>query len=239
MKLKKPTIIYFLLVFICFLTPVSADFQLGDSCLPIDEEGFIEYDFEDEFADSYSKVEVNFVDIYEFDDLITGIGVNITVNESNSTSNTSNILIVDNIPYQNLTCLLYNKTHQFFKYDEKMNNLLMHGYGGYYVLPNDPVDINIVKVFIESYTAWSANVSQNTVFIETGNSQAILTYNERGILLKEEIKYNDELISTLKLRETKDGDGLDFGLIISLTIIIGVPAALIPIAIFLYKKFRV
>jgi len=238
MNLKKPIIINFFLVFLCFITPVFADFQVGDSCLPIDEEGFIEYDFEDEFADSKSKIEVNFVDIFEFDNVITGIGVNITVSELNSTSNTSNILIIDNIPYQNLTCLLYNKTHQFFKYDEKMNNLLMHGYGGYFVIPNNPVDITIVKGFVEAYTLWSANVSLNSITIDTGNLKAILTYNEHGILFKEEIKLNNETISTLKLMEKEDRDILDLVLLISLTVIIGLVVILIPIGIMRFKKSR-
>ncbi|MHA1455952.1 MAG: hypothetical protein ACTSR5_08225 [Promethearchaeota archaeon] len=45
----------------------------------------------------------------------------------------------------------------------------MHGYGGYYIIPDDPVDINIVKEFIESYTAWTAIVSDNMVTISRGS----------------------------------------------------------------------
>jgi len=241
MKFKKSLtidIFLFIVIFTNILTPILADFQVGDSCLPVDEEGFIEYDFEDEFASALSKVEVKFVDVFEFDDIITGIGVNITVSESNSTSNISDILIIDSISYQNLTCLLYNKTHQFFKFGERMNILLEHGYGGYYIIPNNPVDINVVKGYVEVYTPWTVNLTQNSIHIDTGNHKAILSYNEHGILLKEEIRLNNEIISTLNLIEKEDGDNLDLTLLISLTVIIGLVVIIIPIGIIRFKKSR-
>ncbi|MFW9785105.1 MAG: hypothetical protein ACFFFB_22685, partial [Candidatus Heimdallarchaeota archaeon] len=165
MTLKNLMVINILLVSLIF-TPILADFQLGDSTLPVDEEGFIEYDFEDTLASALSKVKVNVVEIYRFYDIFNGLGVKVTVSELNSTSNKYETLFVDNIQYQNVTCLLYNKTHQFFRYGDNMSNLLLNGYGGYFIIPNDPVDVNIVKGFIEAYTVWSANVNGNIITID-------------------------------------------------------------------------
>jgi len=111
----------------------------------------------------------------------------------------------------------------------------VHGYGGYYIIPDDPVDINIVKEFIESYTAWTAIVSDNMVTIDIANDQAILTYNQQGILIKEEIKSNDVVISTLTLVENEAD--LDFGLLISISVISVVAVGFI-IGIIFYKKSR-
>ena len=207
MTLNKLMVINFLLVSLVF-TPILADFQLGDSTLPVDEEGFIEYDFEDKIASALSKVKVNVVEIYRFYDIFNGLGVKITVSELNSTSNKYETMFVDNIQYQNVTCLLYNKTHQFFRYGDNMSNLLLNGYGGYYIIPKNPVNVNIVKGFIEAYTVWSANVNDNTITIDIANIQAILTYNENGILVKEELKNNNEIIATLTLIELDEGDDL-------------------------------
>lgn len=243
MELKKHLFvncISIIIFFSCFIAPLFADFQLGDSKLPIDEEGFIVYEqeWEEELASGLALVEVKFVDIYRFYAVISGIGVNITVSEKNSTSNTFEILKVDNLPYQNVTCLLYNKTHQYFIYSQFMNNLLLAGYGGYFVIPNDPVDVNIVKVFVESYLGWAANVIENTITIDIANAQVILTYNEHGILSKEEIKNNNETISILTLIEKEDEGDLGLVIIISLIIIISVASVVTPTVIIFVKKSR-
>ena len=63
MKLKKIIFVNFLsfcLVFTFIITPIFSHIQLGDTTLPIDEDGFIEYDFEDEFAPSSLEVKVKF-----------------------------------------------------------------------------------------------------------------------------------------------------------------------------------
>jgi hypothetical protein len=242
MKLKKhffANIISLVAIIFCLISPVYADFELGDSRLPVDEEGFIVYEkeWEDELASALALVEVKFVDIYQFHEAISGIGVNITVREKNSTSNTYNIVTVNSIRYQNLTCLLYNKTQQYFIYDQLMNNLLLEGYGGYYVIPNDPVDVNIVKIYIESYLGWPVNVNENTLTIDIANVQVVLTYNEKGILAKEEVKMDNETVSILTLIEQNDNN-LIFVIFISLISILGAFAVIIPVIILYYKRSK-
>ncbi len=224
----------FLLIFSSFINLVFADFQLGDSSIPVDEEGFIEYDFEDSLAPQTYKLKVEFIKLYQYEEIIRALGVNISVKEFNFNTSNYEVLYIDSIEYQNQLCLLYNKTDQIFRYDQHMNNLLIHGFGGYYIIPNNPVDVNIVKCFIESYTTWSANVSDNTITIDIENSQAILTYNEQGILLKEEIKNNNEIISTLTLIESKENSN-DIVFMISMIGIIAV-TALISIIIIIIKR---
>jgi hypothetical protein len=228
-----------LISFTIFISPVLAGFELGDSSLPIDEEGFIVYEkeWEDEVASALASVEVKFVDIYQFHEAISGIGVNITVREKNSTSNIYNIVTVNNIRYQNLTCLLYNKTQQYFIYNQLMNNLLVEGYGGYYVIPNDPVDVNLVKIYVESNLGWTTNVNENILTIDITNVQVVLTYNEQGILAKEEVKINNETVSTLTLIEQNDNN-LIFIIIISLISIFGAFAVIIPVIILHYRRSK-
>lgn len=228
-------ILMFFLTFSSCINIVFAGFKLGDSSLPIDEDGFIEYDFEDKVATQKYKVKVEFVKLYQYEDIIRALGVNISVSKFNFDTTSYEVLNVNLIEFQNQLCLLYNKTDQFFRYGTYMDNLLMHGYGGYYVIPDDPVDINIVKVFIESYTAWSANVSDNTVTIDVANDQAILTYNDKGILIKEEIKSNSETISTLTIINP-NRRSMDIVLIISLITVTALAAVLIPIGIIAYRR---
>lgn len=227
-----------LFVFSSGITSVFAGFRIGDSSVPVDEGDFLEYDFDDNVASGPSRFKVEFVRLYQHYDVINSLGVNITVSELISSSNTYDVLIVDYIEYQNQTCLLYNKTNQFFRYEQCMNNLLMEGYGGYYIIPNDPVDLYIVKGFIENYTIWSANVINDTITIYIANIQAVLTYNQQGILIKEEIKSNNVTISTLSLIETGGTDDSNFVLFVSITVIIAIIAVLISIGIILYKKSR-
>lgn len=124
-----------LLVFSSCISPVFAGFRLGDSSLPVDEDDFIEYDFDDNIADPL-RLKVEFVKMFQNHSIISTLVANITVSELNSSTNSYKVLTVDNMKYQNQTCLIYNKTHQFFKYEQYMNNLLEHGYGGYYIIPD-------------------------------------------------------------------------------------------------------
>jgi hypothetical protein len=78
-----------------------------------------------------------------------------------------------------------------------MNNLLLSGYGRSYIIRNKPVDVNIVKSFIEGYTVWTAKVDNNTVLIDIANDQIIFTYSVKVILIKEEVKNNNIVISVL------------------------------------------
>ena len=235
MKLKTfilGYILIFFLIFSSYISLVFADFTLGGSCLPIDEEGFIEYDFDQYTAPGPLRLKVDFVDLYKMYEPIEALGVNITVSEFNSTTNKYEVSVVDSIKYQNRACLTYNKTIQYFIYNHSMNNLLIHGYGGYFIIPNDPVDVNIVNVFIEEYTIWSASVNNNTVIIDIANDQFILTYNQQGILIKEEVKSNDVTISTLTfisytVNQKEDIGDLDVILLLSIIILISIASVLI------------
>ncbi|MFX0174990.1 MAG: hypothetical protein ACFE85_02015 [Candidatus Hodarchaeota archaeon] len=193
--------ILFILTLCCIILPVNAiflsgSFRLGDSSVPVDEDDFIQYDFET--ASTLTTVNVSIENIYQFFDVLV---INISVSKLNSNTNKYEILIMDSIEFENQELLSYNKTMQFFQYHQHMENLLIGGYGGYYAIPNDPVDVNIIKGFIESQTPYSATVQGNTITIEINNVQAILTYNEKGILIREEIKVNNQTISTLKIVE--------------------------------------
>ena len=237
MKRKKLTLGYVCILFLVFsscISPVFAGFKIGDSSLPVDEDDFIIYDFDDNIADPV-RIKVVFVKMFQRHDIISTLVANITVSELNSSTNSYKVLTVDNMKYQNQTCLIYNKTQQYFRYEQYMNNLLEHGYGGYYIIPDDPVDKNIVREFIESYTAWTAIISDNTVTIDIANDQAILTYNQQGILIKEEIKSNNVVISTLTLVENEAD--LDFRLLVSISVITVVAVGFI-IGIIFYKKSR-
>ena len=235
MKLKAiilGDILIFFLIFSSYISLVSAGFSVGSSCLPVDEEGFIEYDFDKYTAPEPLKLKVDFVDLYKMYEPVEALGANITVSELNSTTNKYEVSIVDSIKYNNKLFLSYNKTLQFFIYNQSMNNLLIHGYGGYFVIPNDPVDVNIVKVFIEGYTFWSAGVNNNSVTIDIANDQFILTYNEQGILVKEEVKSNDVVLSTLTfisytVNQKDDIGDLDVVLIVSIIIFIAVVSVVI------------
>ena len=74
----------FFLIFSSFISLVLADFQLGGSRLPINEVGFIEYDFDQYTAPGPLRIRVGFVDLYKMYEPIEVLGVNITVNELNS-----------------------------------------------------------------------------------------------------------------------------------------------------------
>ncbi|MFX0028435.1 MAG: hypothetical protein ACFE8B_04455, partial [Candidatus Hermodarchaeota archaeon] len=239
MKVKKLIFGHILIFFLTFsscIYLVFAGFQLGDSSLPIDEEGFIDYDWEDKLASQSYKLKVEFIKLYQYEEIIRALGVNISVSKYDSNSSSYEVLNVDTLEFQNQLCLLYNRTDQYFKFGDKMNNLLIHGYGGYYIIPDDPVNVNIVKLFIESYTAWSANVTENTITIEIGNDQAILTYSEKGVLIKEEIKNNNEIVSTLTIiNPNDDKDNLIFTISIIATTI-ATASLLIPIVIIIIKK---
>ena len=196
-----------LIIFLClcyFILPIQAlqtspTFILGDSCVPMDEDGFIVYDFESSVAPSLSKVEVKVIDIHQLNNTPPLLVVNLSVSKLNPDTNIYEALIVDFIEFANQTCLLYNKTEQYFRYHQNMENLLINGFGGFYMVPNDPVNINIIKGYIDTYTTWSASVEENTITIDINNDQAILKYNEQGILIREEIKSAGQLVSTLSI----------------------------------------
>ncbi len=211
MRYQKITleILIILLCLYYFILPIQAlktspTFILGDSCIPMDEEGFIEYDFDSSVAPSLSKVEVKILDIYQLNNNTPLLVVNISVSELNLNINEYEALIVDSIEFANQTCLLYNKTEQYFRYNQNMENLLTNGFGGFYLMPNDPVDINIVKGYIDTYTSWSASVEENTITIDINNDQAILQYNDQGILIREEIKSAGQIVSTLSMVVTNE-----------------------------------
>jgi hypothetical protein len=205
----KLEIVIILLCLSYFVLPIQAlnsspTFRLGDSCVPMDEDGFIEYDFESSVASSPSKIEVKVIDIYQLFNNTPLLVVNISVSKLNPDTNNYEALIVDSIEFANQTCLLYNKTEQYFRYNQNMENLLTNGFGGFYIMPNDPVDINIVKGYIDTYTSWSASVEDNTITIEINNDQAILQYNDQGILIREEIKSAGQLVSVLSINVTNE-----------------------------------
>ncbi|MFX0011873.1 MAG: hypothetical protein ACFE9R_16275 [Candidatus Hermodarchaeota archaeon] len=192
------------MIFSSIITPVFAPtFRIGDSSVPVEEGDFIVYGFEDNFAESL-KLKVEFEKVFQDKDIIDTLVVNISISALNTTDNDYKVLIFDSIEFHNQTCMVYNKTHQYFIYGLTMNNLLIKGYGGYFIIPNDPVDVNIVKAFVDTYTAWSANITENTVIIDIANTQATLTYNKDGILIREEIRSNNLLISTLTLITTNE-----------------------------------
>ncbi len=200
MKLKNHIlgdILIFFLTFSCIFSPIFADFQLGGSCLPIDEEGFIEYDFDKYTAPGLLRLKVEFLDLSKIYKPIEALGANVTVSEYNTTTNIYQVSVVDSRKFQNQACLSYNKTQQYFRYNKSMDTLLLNGYGGYYIIPNDPVDVNVIKTFVEMYTNWTVSVENNTVTIDIVNDQIILTYSEQGILIKEEVKNNNLVVSVL------------------------------------------
>lgn len=200
MKLKNHIlgdILIFFLTFSCIFSPIFAHFQLGDSCLPIDEEGFIEYDFDKYTAPGLLRLKVEFLDLSKIYKPIEALGANVTVSEYNTTTNIYQVSVVDSRKFQNQACLSYNKTQQYFRYNKSMDTLLLNGYGGYYIIPNDPVDVNVIKTFVEMYTNWTVSVENNTVTIDIVNDQIILTYSEQGILIKEEVKNNNLVVSVL------------------------------------------
>lgn len=193
-----------ILTLICIILPVNAivlsgSFRIGDSCVPVDEDDFIQYRFET--ASTLTTINVSIENIYQSIEVFDVLVVNISISKLDTNTNKYEILIMDSIEFEKQKLLSYNKTMQFFEYHQNMEILLIGGYGGYYAIPNDPVDVNIVKSFIEAQTSYSANVQGNTVTIEINNAQAILTYNDKGILIREEIKANNQIISTLKIIE--------------------------------------
>jgi len=188
----------------------SQTFQLGDSCVPMDENGFIEYDFESSVAASLAKVEMRIIDIYQFGINPPLLVVNISVSKLNPDTNKYEALLVDSIAFNNQTCLSYNKTEQYFRYHQHMENLVTNGFGGFFMVPCDPVDINIVKGYIDAHTTWSASVQETTITIDINNDQAILQYNEQGILIGEEIKSGGQVVSTLSLHENNE-PAISFG----------------------------
>lgn len=217
--MRYQRIIFWILIILlctyCFALPIQAlksspTFRVGDSSLPIDEDGFIEYDFNSSVAASLSKVEVKVIDIYQLNGNPPLLVLNLSVSKLNPDTNDFEALIVDSIEFANQTCLLYNKTEQYFRYYQNMENLLINGFGGFYLMPNDPVNINIVKAYIDTYTSWSAIVEGNTITIDINNDQAILQYNDQGILIREEIKSAGQIVSTLSIN-IKNEPTISFG----------------------------
>jgi len=229
MRYQRITLeILIILLCLCyFILPIQAlktspTFILGDSCVPIDEDGFIIYDFESSVAPSLSKIEVKVVDIHQFNNTPPLLVVNLSVSKLNPDPNIYEALIVDSIEYANQTCLFYNKTEQYFRYHQNMENLLINGFGGFYMVPNDPVNINIIKGYIDTYTTWTASVEENTITIDINNDQAILQYNDQGILIREEIKSAGQLVSTLSINvinEPTISFGGFFALFLMMTVI--------------------
>lgn len=239
---RKNYILYnfciFFLVSSSFISSVLAGFKIGDTSVSVDEGDFLEYDFDDNIASGPLRIKVVFTHIFQYEDIISSLAINVTLMIFNSSSNTYKVLIMDNIEFQNKICMFSNKTHQFFRYEQSMDNLVMHGYGGYFIIPNDPVDLYVIKGYVENYTAWSANVINNTITVDIANIQAVLTYNQQGILIKEEIKSNELMVSTLTLIEPDDKDDSNFVLFISIIVIIVVAVVLIPIGIIFHKRSK-
>jgi len=192
----------------------------------MDEDGFIVYDFESSVAPSLSKVEVKVIDIHQLNNTPPLLVVNLSVSKLNPDTNIYEALIVDFIEFANQTCLLYNKTEQYFRYHQNMENLLINGFGGFYMVPNDPVNINIIKGYIDTYTTWSASVEENTITIDINNDQAILKYNEQGILIREEIKSAGQLVSTLSINVINEPT-ISFGGLFALFLMVTVIGLLI------------
>jgi hypothetical protein len=197
-------ILMVLLFFYYFIFPIQAlntspTFQVGDSCAPLDEDGFIEYDFESSVAAALATVEMKIIDIYQFGINPPLMVVNISVSKFNTSTNENEVLIVDSIEFANQTCMVYNKTQQYFRYNQNMENLLINGYGGFFLMPCDPVDLTLVKGYIDTFTSWSATIVENIITIDIANDQAILQYNDQGILVKEEIISAGQIVSTLSI----------------------------------------
>jgi hypothetical protein len=223
-----------LTIFLClyyFSIPIQAlhtspTFRLGDTCLPVDEDGFIEYDFESSLATAIEKVEMKIIDIYQFGISPPLLVVNISVSKLNSTTNEYEALLVDSIEFSNQTCLKYNKTEQYFRYHQSMENLLINGYGGFFLMPCDPVDINIVKGYVDTYTPWSAVIEENTITIDINNDQAILSYSDQGILLREDVISAGQIVSTLSI-SIKSEPSISFGGLFPLFFIIALVGAIL------------
>lgn len=192
--------LYYLIVPIQALH-TSPTFKVGDTSVPVDEEGFIEYDFDSSVAPAIYKLKVSFIDIHQLMGNPNVLAVNISVFKASQESNDYEVLIVDNIKFNNQTCLSCNRTEQYFQYHQPMENLLINGYGGFYIMPNDPVDINIVKGYIDAYPQWSATIEGNSITIEINNDQVVITYNAQGILIKEEVISGGQISSTLSIVE--------------------------------------
>ena len=228
-------IIIVILCFYYFILPIHAlhtspTFRLGDTSLPVDEDGFIEYDFEDSLAPAIYKLKVSFIDIHQLIGNPNVLAVNVSVFKASAESNDYEVLIADSIKYDNQSCLSCNRTEQYFLYHQPMENLLINGYGGFFIMPNEPVDINIVKGYIDAYTQWSATVEGNSITIGIDNDQVVITYNEQGFLIKEEVISGGQISSTLSIVES-DQLEISFGnsfILILLGCIIGLSI--------LYKK---
>ena len=200
----------------------SPTFKLGDTCLPMDEDGFIEYDFDSETAPALEKIEMKVLDIYQFGVNPPILGVNLSVSKLNPNNNEHEALIIDSLEFDNQTCLLCNRSVQYFRFGENMEKLLTNGYGGFFMVPCNPVNISIIKDYIDTFTFWSASVVENTITLEINNDQAILQYNDQGILIKEEIISAGQIVSTLSItssNEPKISLGGLFPLILIITVI--------------------
>lgn len=66
-------------------------------------------------------------------------------------------------------------------------------------MPCDPVDINLVKGYIDTYTTWSAAIEENTITIDINNDQVVLLYSDQGILIREEVISAGQVVSTLSI----------------------------------------
>jgi hypothetical protein len=188
----------------------------------MDEDGFIEYDFNSSVAASLAKIKMEIIDIYQIATNPPLLVVNLSVSELNPDNNDYEALIVDSIEFSNQTCLLYNKSEQYFRYHQNMENLLTNGYGGFYLIPNDPVNISLITEYIDTYTSWTASIVENTITIDIGNDQAILQYNNQGILVKEEIKSAGQIVSTLSISMSNEPTiafGGGFSLVLTMTTI--------------------
>lgn len=219
-------ILIVLICFYSFILPTQAlktspTFTVGDSSVPIDEDGFIEYDFESDIASTLSKVEMKIVDIYQFGANPPLLIVNISVCKLNSTTNEYEALLVDSTEFSNQTCMVYNKTEQYFRYHQNMEKLLTNGFGGFYIIPNDPVNISIIKDYIDVFTLWSASVEKNTITIDINNDQAILRYNDQGILIREDIISAGQIVSTLSITINNEPT-VSFGGLFALFIIMAI-----------------
>jgi len=199
-------VIIVILGFYYFIAPIHAlhsspTFRVGDTSVPVDEDGFIDYDFDSEVAPSIYKLKVSFIDIHQLMGNPNLLAVNVSVFKASPENNEYDVLIVDSIKYDNQTCLSCNRTEQYFQYHQPMEKLLINGFGGFFIMPNEPVDINIVKGYIDTYTQWSATVEGNSITIGVNNDQVIITYNEQGILIKEEVISGGQISSTLSIIE--------------------------------------
>ena len=208
MKFRR-IILEAIIIILClyyFIIPIQAlhtspTFRLGDTSIPVDEDGFIDYDFDSEVAPAIYKLRVSFIDIHQLEGSPNVLAVNVSVFKASPENNEYDVLIVDSIKYDNQTCLSCNRTEQYFQYHQPMENLLINGFGGFYIMPNEPVDINIVKGFIDAYTQWSATVEGNSITIGIDNDQVVITYNNQGFLIKEEVISGGQISSTLSIVE--------------------------------------